>query len=393
MTTFQPASFIPTGSSISKRASIAATICFIVYFITFNSKRKQVSGIKDIPTLDYSIPYFGHIFRINRKLPALQFHQWHKKYGPIFQIKLGVQNWVVISDRYMAHDILGVKGSITGGRPHNTFSKYHAPNHGGFGLISPDQTWKQNRTLSQEMLSSKSITMSAFIIQSEAERIADQLLKNTKEDSGVNTIKYMQLVVLNIMMQIIFGLSAGTIDNPIAEAMLDNIDKIVKFADLRNDLGGFLPLFAPLINIITRKEKAMSDYVNNSLHPLLRQFIDESYKTDTECFVKQLYKAMDDGKIDESGILALCSELAGAAVDTTAMTLSWGFVILCHHKDVQQKIQKEIDTFVTNHNRLPTFEERESLPFLLSVQKECMRYRTPVHINLPHTAQKDGKTK
>ena len=65
--------------------------------------------------------------------------------------------------------------------------------------------------------------------------------------------------------------------------------------------------------------------------------------------------------------------------DTTAVLLSRAFVILCHYKDVQIKIQQEIDSFVQKNRRYPVFEERESFPFMLSTQKECIRYNSTPH--------------
>ena len=82
--------------------------------------------------------------------------------------------------------------------------------------------------------------------------------------------------------------------------------------------------------------------------------------------------------------MELLADLCNAGTDTTAMTLSWTFVILCHHQEVQKQLRDEIDSFIKNHDRLPTYEERDDLPFLLSVQKECIRYRPTNHFTIPH---------
>ena len=43
------------------------------------------------------------------------------------------------------------------------------------------------------------------------------------------------------------------------------------------------------------------------------------------------------------------------------------------HPEVARKAQSELDDVVGN-DRLPGFDDREKLPYLESVLKECMRY-------------------
>lgn len=66
------------------------------------------------------------------------------------------------------------------------------------------------------------------------------------------------------------------------------------------------------------------------------------------------------------------------------------FAILLHHQDVQDKLCAEVDAFIKEHKRLPEFADREAMPYLIAVQKECMRYRPVTHLAL-HAAEEDGK--
>lgn len=47
--------------------------------------------------------------------------EWHKKYGPLLHVKMGVQDWIFIGDPQIAHDIFVSNGASTSGRPHTTF--------------------------------------------------------------------------------------------------------------------------------------------------------------------------------------------------------------------------------------------------------------------------------
>ena len=59
--------------------------------------------------------------------------------------------------------------------------------------------------------------------------------------------------------------------------------------------------------------------------------------------------------------------------------------------NTKKKMRDEVDAFIKIHNRLPVYSERDLFPFILSVQKECMRYRPVTPLGVPHEATEDCK--
>ena len=49
------------------------------------------------------------------------------------------------------------------------------------------------------------------------------------------------------------------------------------------------------------------------------------------------------------------------------------FLAMIEHPDAVAKAQKEIDSIVGN-DRLPTFADRENLPYVEALFNECLRY-------------------
>ena len=61
------------------------------------------------------------------------------------------------------------------------------------------------------------------------------------------------------------------------------------------------------------------------------------------------------------------------------------------HPDIQSKAQDEIDRII-GHDRLPTFEDREKLPYINALVKETLRWRTTVplgEIDYVHNRRSD----
>jgi hypothetical protein len=70
----------------------------------------------------------GHLLSFG-DFPHKQVLKWHRKYGPIINIKMGVQNWICIGDRMLAHELFVQNGSIFLAGFDALFSKLHS--HGG----------------------------------------------------------------------------------------------------------------------------------------------------------------------------------------------------------------------------------------------------------------------
>ena len=65
------------------------------------------------------------------------------------------------------------------------------------------------------------------------------------------------------------------------------------------------------------------------------------------------------------------------------MTLQAFLLAMAMYPDVQQKAQEELDRIVGT-DRLPTFEDIESLPFLNALLKEVLRWHPVIPAGIPH---------
>jgi len=78
-----------------------------------------------------------------------------------------------------------------------------------------------------------------------------------------------------------------------------------------------------------------------------------------------------------------------AGTDTTVSSLMSFFVAALLHPEIQIRAQEEIDA-VTGRERLPTFEDRQRLPFVDAICKEVLRWRPVVPLAIPHAATEDN---
>ncbi|KAI9258926.1 cytochrome P450 [Phascolomyces articulosus] len=373
--------------------TIATGLTFFTLYYTSRRIKKIKNdnearpNYKEIPSPEGALPYFGHLFQVPTELPALKFDEWHKKYGPLIQIKMGVKPWIVIGDRQIANDILKVRGAATSGRQYHIFLfEYYGLGQRAPAFTYPDKRWKKMRAAVMTAAGTKSVSSRMASIEQESVVISNLLLNGTKEKGHVDVTKYMQLASFNVIMQVCFGKSSKSVDDPLFVAVVDTIDTSVKWGAAAGDIRTFLPAFTKIFNLFMLREKEMIDFTFKKRNPLFQNLIQEALESDQPSFVKHIYQVKEENEFDDDDILVL---MVTAGTDTTGMTLAWSFVVLCHHKDVQDRLYHEIASFYAKHNRLPKYKDRENLPLLLSVQKECIRYRSTNHFPVPHESIKD----
>ncbi len=107
--------------------------------------------------------------------------------------------------------------------------------------------------------------------------------------------------------------------------------------------------------------------------------------------VQQLTQQSADGKLsrdDEQAIIWSAASLYGAAADTTVITLMAFTAAMIKFPEVQKKAQDEIDR-VVGSERLPTFADRDNLPYIDAMVKEASRWWPVSPMGFPHTATED----
>jgi len=68
--------------------------------------------------------------------------------------------------------------------------------------------------------------------------------------------------------------------------------------------------------------------------------------------------------------------------------------VMVTHPDIQRKAQGLVDAVLgEGPPRLPTFDDREKIPFIDAIIREIYRWRPPGPLGLPHVADEDDTFK
>ena len=113
-------------------------------------------------------------------------------------------------------------------------------------------------------------------------------------------------------------------------------------------------------------------------------------RTNEESYVSRLIGQNESnlGLEEEHAIKWSAASLYTGGADTTVSSISSFFLAMSISPEVQRKAQEEIDR-VVGMSRLPTFSDRENLPYVDAIVKESQRWHTVGAMGLPHQTDQD----
>ncbi|KAI9681734.1 MAG: hypothetical protein M1822_007086 [Bathelium mastoideum] len=212
---------------------------------------------------------------------------------------------------------------------------------------------------------------------------------NSANFSTTNITEWITRATLDIIGVAGMGHDFGAIQNPDNEAsnayrgVFESTPPSGKFRRLAMIVTSLLSLYVP----IKRKDAiaTASAKLKKIARKLIQQkqaIIDQSGKLSATDIISV---AMTSGHFDEEGLANQILTFLAAGHETTATSMSWAILALCHHPEVQNRLRIEIRSNLPsplNSEKASgiTAELLDSLPYLHAVCNEVLRFYPPAGV-------------
>ncbi|KAL7602740.1 hypothetical protein Lser_V15G18830 [Lactuca serriola] len=189
----------------------------VVVFLLHSLNRKKANRGKNRkpPQAEGAWPIIGHLHLLGgSQLPHYVLGDMADKYGPIFTIKLGYHQALVVSNGSIAKECFTTNDKAFATRPKAEATKLMGYNYAMFRFATYGDYWRQARKMvTLEVLSQRQVERLAHIRASEVrvsiKDIYDRwVLNKMSENSEMMKVEMSQLfgnLVVNIMIRIITG--------------------------------------------------------------------------------------------------------------------------------------------------------------------------------------------
>ncbi|KAH8429766.1 cytochrome P450 [Aspergillus melleus] len=319
--------------------------------------------------------------------------QFKKLYGPISSITIFGQTIVIINEPRIAFDLLEKRSAIYSSRPRMVFAGEMVGWEDILAMQTYSDRFRAYRKVMHRVLGSKAVTSRFNALQDiEIRRFLLRVLQKPND-----LVQHIRTEAGAVILKIAYGY---TIEPHGRDPLVDLANQAMDNFSVAGTPGAWLVDAIPLLKYIPSWfPGAGFKRTGSSWRKNLLTTIEKPYRL--------VQKQMSQGSYPPSYLASLLEEGDGkftpeeelvnkwtagslytGGADTTVSALSCFFLAMALHPEVQAKAQEEIDR-VLGPNKLPTFDDRERLPYIEAVVKETLRWHPVAPMGIPHLCTQD----
>nr|GMD80214.1 cytochrome P450 CYP82D47-like [Ipomoea batatas] len=348
-------------------------------------------------------PIIGHLHLLAAPEATFKIlRDMAKKYGPIFQIRLGPNPVLVVSDSRVAKECFTTNDKALASRPKSLSIEIMGYNYANFGFAPYGPYWRHVRKVVMlELLSKRRLEMLGRVRESGVKSFMGNIYGSWKRDkigSSEDDVVMLDMkewfpkLVMDIMIRMLFGLGYHDGGSQASET----ISRFFELMDV-TPVGEFVPWLRWLD--IGGHEKAIRETAKD-MDGVMEAWLQEhkrkrsSKPKEEEDFMDALLSHFDaDNDIPkdfdpDTIVKATCMAVLGAATDTTALTLTWALSLILNNPSTLEKIRGELDIHVGKERQVEE-SDINNLIYLQALVKETLRLYPPGPLLLPHECIED----
>ncbi|KAH9894789.1 CyP450 monooxygenase [Cubamyces lactineus] len=363
-----------------------------VIILILNAIRSTTSSrYSRLPPGPRSIPLVGSLLDIPTLYPEQWYRSMNAKYGDIVHFNMPGQHVVVLGTHETAVDLLEKKSSVTSDRVSTTMVMLS-----GWGwmltTMGYSSSWRRHRKVFYQHFNTRAARSYRPVQERHAHHFIKNVLKNPREFA-----QHIRRFFAASILEITYGMSMEALDTDdgyvnLAEAAVASFGAVAipgKYWVDMFPLLRFVPSWVPGAGF-KRKAHAWKA-LNHNLRDLPWEWTKASHGSRSPSVAASLMQdaSHTEGKVDAAEEELVAKNAAAAAYaggsDTTLSAVQTFFLAMGSYPDVQRKAQVELDA-VVGHDRLPTFADHDSLPYVSALVKECLRWRVVAPLGMPHAS-------
>ncbi|EGC39930.1 hypothetical protein DICPUDRAFT_74514 [Dictyostelium purpureum] len=339
------------------------------------------------------LPIVGNILNVRGKR-HLKYQQYFREHGPVFRIKAGVVERVVLTGYPILKEAFVDHADIFKSRfvkKKMFLANLYSLNNFS-GIISANGDYHKNlKSVILSELTATKIKKMEVHINEESKRLCELLEKRANEGKEFVMNKYFNLFSINIILRFLFGINVPYDD--LNESSVEVIEVIQRFFKLSSAplLSDYLGVPHPFPE---RPPEFFKCYRKLAKH--ITEMI-ENYKTNRDGagdeehgpIIEKLLIELEKGNISKLGLLAICVELLIAGADTVGQTLMFSTIAMINNQSIQEKLYQTLNAAIPPNEDYSYSKYKLTIPYLSLVVKETFRKYPAGVLGLPHMTTED----
>ncbi|KAL3471767.1 cytochrome P450 [Aspergillus californicus] len=336
---------------------------------------------KPLPPGPRGLPFIGNIHQHSTQIsPWELYSRWHDQYGPIIYFKLGQRTIISLGTREAARDLLERRARIYSSRPQLIVLGEWITNNMLPTLSQFNPRWEALHRVQASLLSPHAVKSSRPVFESCSKELLFSLLREpwTPRTFGGFVLKAMSILTYGQEIKL---------DQP--DVFHDDFQEAFAAHTTQKDL--LIELFPSLKSVLSmfgrfKRTKREGGEIHVKLLRTFKAKATIGRQARSWNYVKEIDRARPNILVDEDVLYSLVDLELASTVTTSAMLNNFINIWVAFPATIQ-KAQHELDTICPN--RLPTFTDRENLPYLGAVISELFRFTTMLPLGFPRATVQD----
>jgi cytochrome P450 len=354
---------------------------------------KQVVAKKNpapFPPGPKGLPLVGNLADMPSVKPWKTFAEWGQKYGNISHVEILGQHIMVLNNVRTAMELLDKKSSSYSDRPVLPMGGELVGWKNTLVLLPYGDRFREYRKNFSRVIGSRSAMHTYHPTEeTETHRFLQRILAKPAELS-----QHVRHTAGAIILRISHGYEVKENRDP----FVDLADEAVDQFSASTATGAFMVDVIPALRHVPdwvpgAGFKLKAKEWRATLEDMVQrpyQFVKDQMAAGIapESFISNLLEGRTVSEEEDHIIKWSAASLYSGGADTTVSAIYSLFLALTLFPEVLKKAQAEIDA-VIGSDRLPTFADRDSLPYVEALVKEVLRWHSVTPLAVPHRATED----
>ncbi|KAF9488031.1 cytochrome P450 [Pleurotus eryngii] len=376
------------GDSIIGRCAFLGALCCAIAGVHFVSKKRSHPLPPGPPAGSMLL---GHYGQMPWGSPVTVFREWAKKYGDVVYLRCFGQPYIVLDSAEAATELLEKQSAIFSSRPNTMVYKLMGWDPDVVFLPYGPHFRKQRKIFQTSFSPQACVEFQPMQLQN-----ARILVHGLMENQG-DSVQLLNRFTIALAIGIAYGHQILSADDEYIKVIQDSSTALSYGGMPAGTLVDYFPVLqyfpswfpgTHYVNVAREWKWAVRKMIEWPYEVVLKNIAEGSARP---CFVvNQLEAACKDvlTSDEHEDIRTAAAVIYSAGSDTTSFTLQKFFLAMLLYPEVQKKGQDEVDQ-VVGADRLPSFEDRDSLPFVYCIIQELLRWHPVAPLAVPHCSTEE----
>jgi len=343
------------------------------------------------------LPLVGNIHQI-RVNAAEQYRLWSQKYGPVYQIMLGNIPVIVINSAASAREIFGANSQALSSRPEfYTFHKVVSSTAGTTVGTSPfSESLKRRRKGAASALNKPSIATYIPHINTETLSFVREFLEYGANGTKlVDPMPMIQRLSLSLALTLNWGTRIASQSDELFDEITHVEEEVSKFRSTTGNLQDYIPILRLNPFAFGSKKAREMRHRRDVYLKKLNQDLDDRMEKGTHQPCIQANVILDkEAKLNKEELTSISLTMLSGGLDTLTTLVAWSMALLAQRPEIQEKALSEIRNVypATSDGILCDENDDQSIPYIVALIREFLRYYTVLRLSLPRASVKDVKS-